>query len=102
MLLDLSPELGRELAAAAPDETEVLRTFFTLLMPTYYLAWGERNVHFGENFVDLPDSVQGIFLAHAYLWGADARTLDKQTDLPWCRGDLFHIERLVLAIEAER
>jgi hypothetical protein len=102
LLLDLSPELGRELAAAAPGETEVLRQFFTLLMPTYYLAWEERNVHYGENFVDLPDSMQGIFLAQAYLWGADAQSLDRHTDLPWCRGDLFHIERLALAIEAKR
>ena len=102
LLLDLSPELGRELAAAAPGETEVLRTFFTLLMPTYYLAWEERNVHYGENFVDLPDSLHGIFLAHAHLWDADAQTLDRHTDLPWCRGDLFHIERLALAMAASR
>lgn len=102
LLLDLSPELGRELAAAAPGETEVLRAFFTLLLPTYYLAWEERNVHYGENFVDLPDSMHGIFLAQAHLWGADAQTLDRHTDLPWCRGDLFHIERLALAIEAKR
>lgn len=102
LFLDLSPELGRELAAAAPAETEVLRTFCGLLMPTYYLAWEERNIHFGENFVDLPDSMQGIFLAQAYLWGADAQTLERHSDLPWCRGDLFHIERLTLAIEAEQ
>ena len=101
LLLDLSPELGRELAAAAPPETEVLRQFFTFLMPTYYLAWEERNVHYGENFVDLPDSMHGIFLAHAHLWGANSQTLDGHTDLPWCRGDLFHVERLALAIEAK-
>jgi len=71
-----------------------------LLMPTYYLAWEERCVHYGENFVDLPDSMHGLFLTHAFVWKASAERLVRDTDLPWVKADLFHIEKLVHALEA--
>jgi hypothetical protein len=102
VLMDLSPELGRELAAAASSEANALRVFLTMIMPTYYLAIEERNAHYGENYVDLPDSVHGLFLAHAYLWKADSATLARHADIPWCRADLYHLEKLTLAIEAAR
>jgi hypothetical protein len=100
LFLDLTPELGRALAAAAPNETAALRRWVELLMPTFYLAFEERSVHYGENFVDLPDSVHGVFLAHAFLWNAPSERLARYTDLPWVRADLCHIEKLVRAIEA--
>ncbi len=100
LFMDLTPELGRALAAAAPQETAVLRRWVDRLMPAFYLAFEERSVHYGENFVDLPDSVHGLFLAQAFLWNAPADRLARYADLPWVRADLFHIEKLVHAIEA--
>ncbi|HEY7159283.1 MAG TPA: PQQ-binding-like beta-propeller repeat protein [Gemmataceae bacterium] len=100
LFLDLTPELGRALAAAAPAETAVLNRWVDQLMPAFYLAFEERSVHYGENFVDLPDSVHGLFLAKAFLWNAPADQLARYTDVPWVRADLFHIEKLVHAIEA--
>ncbi|MFO0926250.1 MAG: hypothetical protein U0736_04315 [Gemmataceae bacterium] len=100
MFLDLTPDLGRALAAAAPAETDVLRRLVERMMPSWYLAFEERNVHYGENLVELPDSVHGLFLAHALLWDTPADRLARYADLPWCRGDLFHLEKLVHAIEA--
>ena len=99
--LDLSPELARSYAFATPVEVETLRQFTDLLMPAFYLAAEERQTHYGENFIDLPDSMHGLFLAHAYLWADKPDRLDVLTDLPWCKADLFHIEKLVLAIEAQ-
>jgi len=98
--LDLTPELARACAAAAPAEVETLRQFTTLLMPAFYLAAEERQTHYGENFIDLPDSIHGLFLAHAYLGSARPERMDAMTDIAWCKADLFHLEKLVLAIEA--
>jgi hypothetical protein len=98
--LDMSPELARAYAAAAPSEVQTLRQFIELLMPAFYLAAEERQTHYGENFIDLPDSMHGLFLAHAHLWQSSPERLAAMTDLPWCRADLFHIEKLVHAIEA--
>jgi hypothetical protein len=100
LFLDLTPELGRALAVAAPEETTVLRRCIDRLMPAFYLAFEERSVHYGENFVDLPDSVHGLFLAQAFLWEAPAEWLARFTEIPWVRADLFHIEKLVRAIDA--
>jgi hypothetical protein len=99
---DLPPELARAFATAAPAETRVLKTFVAKLMPAYDLAFEERSVHYAENFIDLPDSDHGLFLAHAYLWKTDPDELARQTDVPWVKADLYHIEKLVAAIEARR
>jgi len=100
LFLDMTPELGEALAKYAPSESEALRRFFELIMPTYYLAWEERCVHYGENFVDLPDSMHGLFLTHAFVWNAPAERLTRDVDIPWVKADLFHIEKLVHALEA--
>jgi outer membrane protein assembly factor BamB len=100
LFLDMTPELGQALAETAPAESEALRRVLELLMPTYSLAWEERCVHYGENFVDLPDSMHGLFLTHAFVWKASAERLVRDTDLPWVKADLFHIEKLVHALEA--
>jgi outer membrane protein assembly factor BamB len=100
LFLDLSPELGAALAGAAPEETEVLRRWVGRLMPAWYLALGERGVHYGENFVDLPDTVHGLFLAQALLWRAPPEDLARYADLPWSRADLFYVEKRAIAIEA--
>src|SRR5262249_36499278 len=101
LFLHLAPELGVALAKAAPGETEVLHRWVERLMPAFFLAWGERSLHYGENFVDLPDTVHGLFLAEAFLWRAPAERLARDADLPWSRADLFHVEKLVHAIEAQ-
>jgi hypothetical protein len=100
LFLDLTPELGTALATAAPEETVVLQRWVERFMPAYYLALGERSIHYGENFLDLPDTVHGLFLAEAFLWHAGGERLARAADLPWSRADLFHIEKLVRTIEA--
>jgi len=100
VFMDLTPALARALAKAQPEATETLRQYVELYMPTYYLAFEERQVHYGENFIELPDGVHGIFRAKALLWGVPPETLAAETDLPWTKADLFHLEKLVLAVEA--
>jgi hypothetical protein len=97
--LDLSPELARGLESAIPAEVVTLSAFTGLLMPAFHLAAEERQVHYGENFIDLPDSMHGLFRAHALLWRSPPAQLEIYTDLPWCRADLFHIEKLAFALD---
>ncbi len=49
----------------------------------------------------LPDTAHGLFLAHAFLWGAPPDRLARYTDMPWVRADLFHVEKLAHAVEAQ-
>src|SRR5688500_6167305 len=63
-----TPEIARGLKEAAPAETAALRKAIELWMPAYHLAFEERQVHYGENFIDIPDTLHGIFRAHALLW----------------------------------
>jgi hypothetical protein len=79
----------------------VLRRWAERLLPACYLAFEERAVHHGENFVDLPDTAHGLFLAHAFLWGAPPGGLARYAGVPWVRADLFHVEKLAHAVEAQ-
>jgi hypothetical protein len=79
----------------------VLRRWAGRLLPAFYLAFEERAVHHGENFADLPDTALGLFLAHAFLWGAPPGGLARYADLPWVRAGLFHVEKLAHVVEAQ-
>jgi hypothetical protein len=59
----------------------------------------ERQVHFGENFVDAPDLALSAFAALTWLKDADADTLARQVDLPFCRADLCYVMKLALALD---
>jgi len=100
VFMDLTPEIAQALREAAPVETDTLRRATEMWLPCYHLAFEERQVHYGENFIELPDSVHGLFRARTYLWDVPAERLAVETDLPWVRGDLHHLEKLSLAIEA--
>ncbi|MBM3458655.1 MAG: N-acetylmuramoyl-L-alanine amidase, partial [Armatimonadetes bacterium] len=99
LFLDMTPELGRALRAAAPESAAALRRAVALWMPTYHLAGEERSVHYGENFIELPDTVHGLFQTHAWLWGDAADRLADQVDLPNGPADLYYIQKLVIALE---
>jgi hypothetical protein len=99
LFLGLTP---RAADALGPEVSGPTRKYLDLIertMPTWYLAWGERPVHYGENFVDYPDNVLGIFAAHTLLADPDRRAaVAADVDIPWCAGDLFSIEKLALAL----
>ena len=98
--LDLSAEVGRAVREVLPDSTRAYLEYVDLVLPTWYLAWEERQVHFGENYIDFPDQALSIFRAKRFLGAADSAGLRRAIDIPWCRGDLHYIEKLVLALEA--
>lgn len=96
--MDMTPELGRFLAEKVPEAVAIVEKAIDTFMPTFYLAFEERPVHYGENFVELPDTVHGIFLCKTFLWRRHSR-LAGYLDIPWVKADLFYIEKLVYVIE---
>ena len=97
--LDLTPEIAAAVRDHAGEAARAYLRVIDLMMPGWYLAWEERQVHFGENFADYPDQALSILNAKALIAReADAR-LERALDLPWCEGDLFFIEKIVRILE---
>ena len=70
-----------------------------LVLPGWYLAGEERQVHFGENFMDFPDQALSIFRAKAMIERPAHAKLERTLDLPWCEGDLYYIEKLARLLD---
>lgn len=98
--LDLQPEIAAAVRDYAPKAAGFYLRLVDITMPGWYLAWEERQVHFGENFIDYPDQAVSIFRAKALLERVGRKALKRYLDLPWCAGDLFYIEKLVRILES--
>ncbi len=98
LFMDMTPELSHVLQTYAPEPIKIMERIVDRYMPTFYLAFEERSVHYGENFTELPDSVHGIYLCKAFLWNRGDQ-LEKYIDIPWVRADLFYIMKLCVARE---
>ncbi|MBN2506551.1 MAG: hypothetical protein JXQ71_07645 [Verrucomicrobia bacterium] len=53
-----------------------------------------------ENPFPLPTPPLEIFTARAWILGEPATVLRTFLDLPWCRADEFHIQKLALLLHA--
>ena len=58
---DLTPEVAALVRAGAPQAVETVWRAFSTLCPTWHLQGEERQVHYGENYVDPPDFAQAAF-----------------------------------------
>ncbi|MBI4604819.1 MAG: PQQ-binding-like beta-propeller repeat protein [Planctomycetes bacterium] len=96
---DLAPEVAALLKERAPEEVAEVWRAFGVLCPTWHLMGEERQVHYGENFIDPPDLALGAFQAMAWLAGADSAELARRADVPLCRADLTWIAKLAVALE---
>ena len=96
---DLSPELFATIQQAPRDPLGNVWTLFSQLYKTWPLQGEERQVHFGENFVDPPDLAFGAF--KILVWSGKATRAQKfqALDLPSCRADLHYIQKLALALQ---
>jgi hypothetical protein len=97
---DLTPEVAALMAAKAPDATAKLTGMIHRRYPTWWLTGEERQVHFGENFVDPPDFALSVFRAESWLVESFAPELVHYVDVPCCRADLYYIIKLSLVLEA--
>jgi hypothetical protein len=99
-VLDLVPEVGRAVRETVPGGGQAYLQAIDAILPLWHLAFEERQVHTGENWIDFPDQAAGIFRARAHIALDGRKALEDRLDIPWCPGDLSFIEKLVLAIEA--
>jgi hypothetical protein len=87
--------------AQAPTAVERVWQLFSELCPTWPLTGEERQVHFGENFVDPPGFAMSAFKALAWLKAGTREDLSRRVDLPFCRADLYYLTKLSLALDAK-
>jgi hypothetical protein len=89
----LVPEVGAMLGEFA--EAELSRNVRALAngLPVWYQAYGERMIG-GENYISPPHLSRGLFAALADGTGASAEELAAKLDQPWCKADLYYIEKL--------
>lgn len=97
LFADLSPELFSTIHREAPDAVLKVWQTFEELYKTWPLQGEERQVHFGENFVDPPDLAVGGFKVLKWMGHASVREVRQAVDLPSCLADLFYIQKLALA-----
>ena len=53
-----------------------------------------------ESAFAFPTMAAEIFAARALILNEPAEKLERFVDIPWCKADLFYIQKLVLCLEA--
>jgi hypothetical protein len=99
---DMTPEIAEIIRREAPEAAAQVWSTFTNLAPTWHLQGEERQYHFGENFVDTPDFALSAFQALAFVQKAKTAELVDRVDIPFCKADLYHLQKLAIALEAAK
>jgi len=97
---DLTPEIATLVRLNAPEAVDKLWRAFETLCTTWYLAGEERQIHYGENFIDPPDFALDAFKTLAWLKEAPTEELIQRLDIPFCRADLTHLTKLAIIFES--
>lgn len=90
---DLVPELSSALAHFAGADLQRNVEDLNRELPVWYQAWSERLIG-GENYISPPALSRGLFAVMADGLGSPPDQLGRYLDQPWCRADLYYIERL--------
>jgi hypothetical protein len=90
---DLVPEAAAMLQAFAPKEFERNLRALSQQLPVWHQAFAERMAG-GENYTHTPLIARGMFAALADGLQAPPEELVSRLDQPWCRADLYFIEKL--------
>jgi outer membrane protein assembly factor BamB len=99
LLHGLTPEVAARVKQQAPEAVTKVWQTFEALCPTWHLVGEERQVHYGENFLDPPDFALDGFTALAWMQDAPATDLAERVDVPFCRADLFYITKLAVLLD---
>ncbi len=96
---DLTPEVASLLKEKVPDALNRIWQIFQLLCPTWHLVGEERQVHYGENYLDPPDFSLDAFKSLAWLKDASWKELTGKLDIPFSQADLFFIVKLATILD---
>ncbi len=97
----LTPEVGRFLAHyAGRTQKHLMDVYVDYHRPTWHLAWGVETMWRNESPFAFPTMAAEIFAARAWVLNESADELQRLLDIPWCRADLFYMQKLVSCIEA--
>jgi hypothetical protein len=97
----LTPEIGRFLAHYAGQiHQQLMDVYVDYHRPTWFLAWGVETLWRNESPFAFPTMPAEIFTARAWILNEPAGKLASFLDIPWCRADLFYLQKLVLCLEA--
>lgn len=94
---DLVPELAAMLQAFAPREFERNLRALQAQLPVWHQAFAERMAG-GENYTHTPWIARGMFAALADGLKGTPEELASRIDQPWCRADLYFIEKLTATL----
>ena len=104
----LTPEVGRLCASyAGQTHKHLMDVYVDYHRPTWYLAWNVETMWRNECPFAFPTMAAEVFAARALILRSEKLTpplggagLTRFLDIPWCKADLFYIQKLVFAIES--
>jgi hypothetical protein len=97
----LTPEVGRLCASyAAQTHKYLMDAYVDYHRPTWHLAWNVETMWRNECPFSFPTMSAEVFAARALILRERAEKLTRFLDIPWCKADLFYIQKLVFCIEA--
>ncbi len=99
---NLTPEVARLCSKYAGDlQRPLIERYVDYHRPTWWLAWNVELAWRNECPFSLPTMSLEIFAAKAMVLGEPGERLRQYLDIPWCKADLYYIQKLVWCIEAE-
>jgi len=90
--LKMTPEVGAILQEFAGDKLQSNLSNLRQELPVWYQAWSERLTG-GENYCNPPHLARSIYMGWAEGCKPTPEELAKVLDQPWCKADLFYIEK---------
>ncbi len=97
----LTPEVGRLCAwYAGQTHRHLMDVYVEYHRPMWWLTWNVEIMKRNECPFAFPTVPAEVFAARALILREPAEKLESLLDLPWCRADLFHVQKLVFCIEA--
>ncbi len=93
----LTPQVSRCIGQLAGESLNRNVSDLTTGLPLWYQAFGERMIG-GENYISPPEFSRGLFAALADGLNTDGVKLANFVDQPWCKADLYYIEKLVATL----
>ena len=97
----LTPDVGAILAHFAGEvHRHLMSVYVDYHRPTWWLAWNVELMWRNESNFSFPTMSAEVFAARALLLREPAAELEACLDLPWCKADLFYIQKLAHCLEA--